>query len=119
MQPSDIIDIQRRISQLLAAELPRGWTSYELHYENFAWKSEQIEKYTSECSAGSKPVRFDPSLEAIDALVELQDGMGQQGSERWSSVDVRLHPDGNFAFSFGYGVPPLVAEALRSSGEVQ
>lgn len=119
MQPSDIIEIQRRISQKLAAELPRGWTSYVLHYENCSWKSEQMEKYTSECSVGPKPVRFDPSLEAIDALVELQDGMGQQGSERWSSVDVRLDPDGNFAFSFAYGLPPLVAEALRSSGELQ
>ena len=116
--PSAAKDLQEQFVRAVASELPRNWTDFKIHYENYTSKYGRMEKFT--CAYVVQQVResdFSPSLDAIDLLVELQRAMTGAQGDGWTYLECSLEASGKYSFEFFHGVPPLAAESIRIAEE--
>ena len=105
------------IDELLQA-VDSDWDSLEVRFEHYPWKGNNFEKYVAKYFSNSKSHQFDLSLESIDVLTELNKQMGEDGKEKWTWCLFKLDNAGKYNFEFNYGMPPMVENMLRSSGEL-
>ncbi len=108
----DMLDAQKKFVTELVNSLPSGWESLTVHFEYTTIDGEQFEKFVAKRVDGGTQSQFTVPLDALDALIELNDIV----REKWSAVDFSMDNDGRYKFHFTYGVPPLVAQSLERTG---
>ena len=108
---------KRFIDELLQA-VDGDWDSLEVRFEQYPWKGNYFEKYVAKYFSNSKSHQFDLSLESIDVLAEINNQMSEEGKEKWSSCLFTLDNNGKCGFDFNYGMPPMVEDMLKNSGEL-
>ena len=112
----DMLDAQKKFVTALVNSIPPGWQSVTIHFEYATIDGEQFEKFIARRGDAGTRSQFDLPLDALDALIEMNNIVPEGQSEKWSAVDFALDADGRYKFDFTYGVPPLVAQSLERTG---
>ena len=97
---------------------PSGWDSIELNFEYFRWKGNLFEKYQCFSFSRGNKLQFDPSLEALDELIDIHKAMSNVMPEQWTHCQFIIDSSGKYNFEFKYGMPPLTKEMLKYAGEI-
>ena len=106
------IELQEKFIRALLAPVPSDWKSIHVHYEYFILDGMRFEKYVAKANSERGTVEFDPSLDAIDVLIELNAVPPQGQSEKWTWLEFSIDRSGKYKFDYKYGTPPMVAAEL-------
>lgn len=108
-----MIKLQEALVTSAVPSTSPGWSKIEIHYERYDHKGEFIIKFVSKIYYGSTSSRLPLSLHFHDYCKKLQATVPQSQSGQWTWFELVITPEGKYNFDFHYGVPPLVAEALK------
>lgn len=114
----EVLELHEKFIGELLKCIDDKWEKVELKFEYFPWKGSNFEKYDSRYFHKSLSRQFDPSLEALDVLIEMIQKMSEGGKEKWTWCVFSLDRSGKYDFDFQYGMPPMVEEMLRSASEI-
>lgn len=110
----DMLELQEQFIGELLDAITEPWDRIEVHYENFAWSEGSSEKYVATRFLGDEEADVDLPLEALDALVALQEHPPEGQEEPWTWLRFSIDASGKYQFDFQYGVPPLTAEEIAA-----
>ena len=107
-----MIELQEKFIGVLLNAVPSDWKSIQIHYEYFSIDGMRFEKYVAKADSEWRTIEFDPPLDAIDVLVELNAMLPQGQSEKWTWLEFSMDRSGEYKFDYNYGTPPMVAKEL-------
>lgn len=109
----NMIALQEKFVVELLKPIGTSWDAVNIHFEHTEVNGNEFTKYIAKIYKNGILEQFDPSLDAIDILIEINETppVGQQ--EKWSWVEFSIDSDGKYKFDYRYGIPPLVADTLR------
>jgi hypothetical protein len=111
----DMIALQNQFAQEVVQPISGAWDTVHVHYENASVEGTGREIYTAYFLAGGVKHEFDPSLDAIDVLAELQRHPPSGQKEKWTWLEFDMDNTGKYKFDYKYGVPPHTATAVKYS----
>lgn len=111
----NMLELQEKFIGIVVKGAPATWDRIEIHYENYDQDGEKIVKTISKAIAGQGSDRLRLPLEGLRLLDELKTQIPAGQSEPWTWLEFSLDRQGKYKFDYKYGVPPLVAEALKYS----
>jgi len=113
-----VAKLQEKIISELLYDFNNQWNEITLHFEYFKWKDNYFKKYLSGYKFNNTEGQYTLNIEAIDAIVELNNEMSKNGNEKWTWFEFKLDSTGKYNFDFKYGMPPLTKEMLEGAGEI-
>jgi hypothetical protein len=110
----DMLELQEQFIGELLDTVSEPWDRIEVHYENFAWSDGSSEIYVANRFLAGEKIDVDLSVEALDALAELQAHLPEGQTEPWTWLVFTIDATGKYSFDYQYGVPPLVAREMAA-----
>lgn len=110
-----LLALQERVVGEVVGSVAVAWERLELQYERYEMPGEVCEKYVANSFAGTVQTDVDLTIEALDALAELQRHPPAGQAEVWTWLVLSVDASGRFRFDFRYGIPPHTAAELDAS----
>lgn len=112
----DMLKLQEQFIGELLNAVTEPWDRITVHYERYQWSGDSSEMYMAHRHLGPEQSDIDLPLEALDALIALQEHPPQGQSEPWTWVEFTIDQTGQYHFDYRYGVPPLTAREIAAQG---
>ena len=111
----NILELQDKFVVELLRPIKSRWDTIQVHYENMTVDGNNREIYTAMQIVDGERNQFNPTLEALDLLLELKKCKPNGQADEWTWLEFTAENTGKYKFDFMYDLPPHIATALKYS----